>query len=277
MWQLWSERVDASISSRIKILLDVKQHPKATEAGDAPMSTHAKGKQKREALGKGGVEGIDVGYSELKGHVEKSIFLLAGDEANNCAVCSRDMGKSSMALICPQEGCRTASHVTCLAINFLKDEGHDASILPTSGRCPKCKSELQWVDLVKEMSLRMRGDKEVDQLMRKPKERKTKAAKSSKAMASLVASGNPENEDDGDLDDGPAEDAIYAGAAVDDVLPDDWLLQEDDDDDMMSVTSAASSLSDSMDAASPRKASVKVPRLPVVIEDSEWDDAEILD
>ena len=50
-----------------------------------------------------------------------------------------------------------------------------------------------------------------------------------------------------------------------------------DDNDMMSVTSATSGFWDSMDTASPSKVPVAAPRLKVVIEDSERDDADVLD
>lgn len=185
MWQRWTGRVDGEIRSGIKIFLDAKQLVEVIDDGEIPMSTQAKGKRKREAIGKGGIEGLDVGYSELKDHVEKSIFLLAEDEVINCSICSEIIGSDTkMALVCPSDGCKAASHMSCLATRFMKDEGQHDSIMPTSGRCPRCKSELQWVDLVKEMSLRTNGEKEVAQLMKKPQEWNTKAQKRSRVKVS---------------------------------------------------------------------------------------------
>ncbi len=80
MWQIWADRVDGEIRGGIKVLLNVKQPIEAIDDGEIPMSAQAKGKRKRQAIGRGGIEGLDVGYSELKGHVEKSIFLLGEDE-----------------------------------------------------------------------------------------------------------------------------------------------------------------------------------------------------
>lgn len=272
-WQVQNEKFDTSVSGRIKVLLDVKQSEEAVNGKE--MSIQAKGKRKREALGKGGLDGLDVSYSELKDHVEKSILLLAGDEALNCAVCSKTLGpQPRMALVCPREGCRAAFHMTCLASKFRVDEGQDAAVVPTWGTCSVCKEELQWVEFVKEMSLRVRGQKEVAQLIKKPRERKSKIPKTIKISESHVDPEDNKGEGDDDQDNDSGEDAFQAGAAEDDDLPDDWHLQEDDD--MLSVASAASVISD-IDAASPSEPALTVQRFASVIEDSDWDDAELLD
>ena len=282
-WQRWDKAVDGTLRSGTKIILDVKQGVETLEEGETPVGIQAKAKRKQDALGKGGVDGLDVGYEALKSHVEKGILLLAEDEASRCAVCSKDIGvERRMALVCPREGCRTAFHMSCLATKFLEDDSLGNPIVPTSGRCPECKAELQWVDLVKEMSLRARGEKEVVQLMKKPRERNAKVLKISKAAAAAATS-QAEVNDGEDINDTDAKEDIDRNVAFvadveDDPLPDDWHFQvNDDDDDMMSVTSATSDFWDSMDTASPSKVPVAAPRLKAVIEDSEWDDADVLD
>lgn len=272
-WERWSERVDGKIRGDIQILLDVKQPLEAVVHSDTPLSMQAKGKQKLEAVGKGGIEGLDTGYGNLTGHVEKSIFLLGEDESIMCAVCSDTIGPSTaMALVCPSEDCKAVFHMSCLAMRFLVEESGLGPIMPTLGRCPTCRVELRWIDLVKEMSLRANGGKEVAQLMKKPSERKAKASNLRKAN-SFQELGEKLKDGDDDREEGFVEDSMHAGAAADDALPDDWYYQGDDDD-MMSVTSAASGFSDSVDAASPIRAAAS--RLGVVIEDSEGDDAESL-
>lgn len=277
VWQLWSERVDGTIRGGIKVLLDLKQSEENINDGELPLSTQARGKRKREALGKGGIEGLDVGYSELKKHVEKSIFSLAEDKALKCVVCARSLGpKKAVALFCPQEKCRTASHMTCLATKFIENEGAGAAVTPVSGRCPGCEEELQWIDLIKELSLRMRGEKEVAQMLKKPKERKTKMPKIKNGAASQLEAHTAVGEDVADSNRDLIED-MRALDASDESLPEDWQYQDGDDDDMMSLMSDHSALSDGVEAASPNKRSSTAPKLPAVIEDSEWDDAELLD
>lgn len=273
IWQAWNDRVDVSISGRHRVLLDVKQPEEAVDSRD--MSVQAKGKRKREALGKGGVDGLDVGYSELKGHVEKSISVLAEDGASNCAVCLKTLGSQpKMALVCPHDGCRAASHMTCLASTFRVGERQETSVVPTRGPCPICKQELQWLEMVKEMSLRARGEKELAQLLKKPRERKAKTSKTVKLPESHEHPEETKGEVDADQDIASDRDALQAGAAEDDDLPEDWHVQEDDD--IVSVASAASEFSD-IHAASPTKPALPAQGLRTVIEDSDWDSAELLD
>ena len=260
------------------MLLDLKTPGETINEGELPMSTHAKGKRKRDALGHGGIEGLDVGYGGLKKHVEKSIFFFAEDEALKCAICAQNLGpKTAMALLCPREDCRTTSHMACLATKFIEDEGAGAAIIPVSGRCPGCKEELQWIDLIKESSLRARGEKEVTQMMKKPKERKPKMPKTKNAAASEIEAHTVVEEDLADPDEDLVESAMRTLMASDESLPDDWQYQDDDDEDTVSVISGHSALSDGVEATSPTKRSSNAPKLPAVIEDSEWDDAELLD
>ena len=246
VYQIWQERnhgVDATMRNPVKVSLDVKQAEQSAGTNEIPMTNHAKGQRKRERLGKGGVDGLDVGYSGLKSHLEKSVFLLAEDEVMHCTICSELIEpEASLTLVCPQESCKGVFHLSCLAAVFLRDQGPASALVPVLGNCPSCKAELHWIDLVKEMSLRARGQKEVDQLMKKPGERKAE---------------------------------VTAVEDTDDSLPDDWRYQEDDDD-VTSVTSADSRLSESRGVASPGKASTTLSRLGVVIEDSEGDDTEVL-
>lgn len=168
----------------------------------------------------------------------------------------------------------TASHVTCLATKFIKDEGAGGAVTPISGRCPGCKSELQWIDLIKELSLRVRGEKEVAQIMKKPKELRVKKPIAKNATASQLEAQNVVEEDEAN----PNEDLVDANMRAlntsDGSLPDDWQYQDDDDDGRISVMSGHSALSDGM---SPTRRSSTTSKMPAVIEDSDWDDAEFLD
>ncbi|MCJ1278260.1 Slx4p interacting protein [Puttea exsequens] len=256
---------DHTVRKGIRVVLDLEQPAKASDDEKKTMSTHAKGKLKREAIGKGGVKGLDVSYSRLKSHVEKSVSLLAGDRAIDCASCSNRIAPTdTTALTCPGETCNAAFHMSCLGSRFLSDEGDVARVLPISGICLRCRTELQWADLIKEMSLRVNGEEEVARLLKKPKGRKSKGAKIAEAQVRRNGS-----EDD------PEETSFAAGVALDDDLPDNW--HSHIDDDMMSTTSIDSVFSDSTNVATPKKAISTVPRLKTVIEDSDWSGAEVLD
>ena len=264
-WQKENQRANATIRSGIKVILDSKKPEEVISHGEPSMSTKANGNRKQHALGKGGIDGLALGYSELKKHVEKSSFSLAEDEALKCAVCANSLGsKATMALVCPHKDCKTASHMTCLATEFIKDEGAGAAVTPISGRCPGCKEELQWIDLIKELSLRARDQNEVAKIMKKPKERKTKQAHN---FEEAVAD--------------PDEDLVGVDLRVldasDESLPDDWDYQ-DHDDGMVLALSGHSTLSYGAEAATTTtERPSTAPKLPAVIEDSEVDDAEFSD
>ncbi|EMC93774.1 hypothetical protein BAUCODRAFT_47071, partial [Baudoinia panamericana UAMH 10762] len=114
-----------------------------------------------------GISAIDVTYRTLKPHVDKSRRLFDNAEWVNCAVCAEGLPASGAStLICPTEGCNAMSHVECLSARFLAVEHDQDAIVPISGSCPGCGSQLQWVDLVKELSLRMRGPKQLEALFK---------------------------------------------------------------------------------------------------------------
>ena len=85
-WLLWSERADGKIRSGIEIALEPKSDEAAAEGASVTFNTRPISKRKPEAVGKGGVEGIDVGYRSVKDHIEKSIFLLTDDETTICSM-----------------------------------------------------------------------------------------------------------------------------------------------------------------------------------------------
>lgn len=275
-WQQCQQTAGGRIRAGIKVLLDLKQPEDATSDGQLPISKHAKGKRKQKALGKGGIEGLDVGYSELKDHLEKSASFLSEDKTLECAVCAKNLcSETAMVMICPQENCKTTSHMTCLATKFIEDEGAGAAVTPISGRCPGCKEELQWIDIVKELSLRARGEKFLAQMIKKPRQQSTEKPKIKNAAASQIEAHTVVKEDVAESEEDLVEADIYGLDASDESLPDDWQYQDEYDDDMMSVSSAHSALSDGAENTSPAKRSSTVAKLPAVIEDSDLDDAEL--
>ena len=273
VYQIWfkmNEKVDQS-----KVTLDLEPPHEASEVDKVLVKAGKKAKRRPRRIGQGGVEGLDVTYNGMTSYLEKSEFLLAEDDAVQCKVCHATIDLApKTALVCPEEGCRTAFHLGCLAAKFLQSGNEEKALLPISGHCPCCKAQLQWIDLIKELSLRTKGRAIVDRLMRKSRKAKLGSSKTTRLPASqlntqMLANDNGIEEDsDEDVD----------GEDVDDSLSDDWQYQEDDDD-MMSVTSAESGCSESIAALLPKasKAPKSKPRLRAVIEDSEGDEAEALD
>lgn len=262
----------------VDVILDLKKPPELPAGEDTPPSTQPKEKRNRRSLAQGGVEGIDVGYNKLAPHLEKSLSLLAHGQTISCAVCDKSIeSKTALALICPEQDCRASSHLNCLAQHFLGEELGERSVLPTSGRCPRCRSTLRWIDLVKELSLRLCGEVQVARLMKKPKTRTKKASRGDEDVFSAVEENLIEDANCFDQDQSGSDDEFSTRSTVsEEQVMDDWYYQQDDDD-TMSVTSNASGVSSCFDCPSPSKQQGSAPPLGILIEDSEWDDAEVLD
>ena len=181
-WLRYTSKAD-TLGRGIKVIAHLNHSSELAEE-DMVAAKNEEARVLGKSSSKGGIEALDTNYSALKDHVEKSLFMLADNEHVKCAVCSqRIKTPGGTTLVCPKPDCRTASHTSCLAREFIREEGGE-NLIPSTGYCPSCRSELQWVDLVKELSLRMRGKKEIEKLMRKLRNSKGKAAKGKKVMIS---------------------------------------------------------------------------------------------
>lgn len=119
-----------------------------------------------------GIHAIPVTHLPLKPHLEKSLHLLSSSAVpQTCNLCTLPLPSSGAStLICPNPSCTSTTHLTCLAEHFLrghgeadkdKDKSSNSFLLPTTGSCPACSTPLHWREVVQELSLRMRGEREV--------------------------------------------------------------------------------------------------------------------
>ncbi|KAI9760543.1 MAG: hypothetical protein M4579_001628 [Chaenotheca gracillima] len=299
VFQRWSERVEGSLRDGVKVVLDVDAKVEDT---DASKEAESKGKGKRTgSRARAGVEAVEVDYASLRAHLEKSSGMLNdldhGKEFS-CAVCHQRLAsrEPSPLATCPHGSCKAVSHLTCLSTHFLQHE-EPGTILPAEGACPECHRPTSWLDIVKELSLRTRGQADVEKILLKAKKEQEKmekaaataAGKKRRRKAGLDAGlGISDTEDDNDIrsvQSAASDNEVNAIGSSDPMeLPasqDDWIYNEvaDEDDDMVSVTSAASdvpnvaAVEDCLSEVQPKASQ----RLDVVIEDSEWDDAEVVD
>lgn len=271
-WQAWTKRVSEATDGEIKVLLDMKRPP--AEANGNLKNGRGKGKPDGGVVGMGGLESLDVAYGGLKNHVEKSVFLLAESEGTKCAVCTEQVDQNTgMIVVCPVDDCRAASHITCLSSRFLALDKLTEAVIPTEGSCPACKKTVRWVDLVKELSLRIRGTKEIERLMKKPRGQKSK----------LPANDQDRPNNDADEEDhvrAPEEDValemMKAGVPNDGMSDDGWQYRVDEDYDNMSILSTSSNISGDFLADSICGSPLQSTRSEVIIDESDWDYAEIL-
>lgn len=117
------------------------------------------------------IQAIPVAYEDCKPHVEKAKSLVDKQKLRSCGVCSTRLDLSTgLALVCPVATCRSTFHLHCLSNRFLAEEGNQDALIPIEGTCPSCHAPLKWSTLMKELSLRIRGQKEIEAMF-KPKRR----------------------------------------------------------------------------------------------------------
>lgn len=123
-----------------------------------------------------GVHALPVNYAPLKEYVAKTRSIFEFEREGACAVCRGDLPPGEgLYAVCPNTGCEAVGHLSCWSRHMLGKEEGDEAILPVSGRCPGCSGQVTWGEMMKELSLRVRGPKEVEKLLKKPRKRKARA------------------------------------------------------------------------------------------------------
>ena len=268
-WLKWANVADAPLRQTIKIILDFdspkegrQNHPDLVKSGfekdetGHPVSI--------------GVQSIDPTYGSMKAYVEKSQNLAQGAEQLTCSCCGSCVNPSKeMMLVCAETDCRAVSHVACLSKAFLKaTDGNE--VIPIEGQCPTCKANIQWSELVKELTLRMRGQKEVARLL-KPKRRKVGRTEV------------PLQEEEEEEEEVEPEDDLEDDLSVEDVIDEPKKYEANDAalEDTWETSSVSTVASEEMvDCTndSNRRDQARDRRLSPVIEDSDgWEGVHILD
>lgn len=177
-----------------------------------------------------------------------------------CAICHSDLGHDQgVYSICSSPGCESVTHLTCLSSHFLAGEMSDV-LVPIKGHCPSCKTEQKWVDVATEVTLRMRGQKEVEKLLKVKRVRKGKVTAS---QALIEDDDDEEEEEDEDIE------VLAIGGPERKELSDEWgAMGGDSDSDLDSVFSAVSA-SSQVRKTTPKG---KGKAMPTVIEDSDFED-----
>ncbi|KAI0201159.1 GIY-YIG catalytic domain-containing protein [Astrocystis sublimbata] len=123
-----------------------------------------------------GIHALPLDYAPMKSYVEKTQSLYTFEREGVCVVCDQHLPhEEGLYATCSNPGCEGTGHLNCWSKHLL--DGNDTEdIIPISGRCPKCEGEVVWGDMMKEMSLRLRGSKEVEDLLREKRRRRKKDA-----------------------------------------------------------------------------------------------------
>ena len=259
-WRRRCEQTEARLEPGVKVCQDFPVHPELAEDGDIPPSAQRQADRDTGPDGAGGITNISVGYRDLKSHLEKSLALLSDNGPKVCSICRQSVRTDkAMVLVCSFTGCNAMAHMTCFAKHWLRKEASSDLLLPTTGPCPECLKELAWIDLVKEMTLRTRGSAEVARLLKPPRVRKTK-------LGGRVTSGATDT----------ASDTDDSNVLSDEDGSIDWHYVSDKEN-ILSLASCDSAVSASATPNVDLPKRHSSPKPARVVEDSEWDSAELLD
>jgi len=192
--------------------------------------------KKRRLTPQYGIASLPVTYAPYKAHVAKSKEIINSVHQGTCSVCAQTIHHDgSMYAVCPHPGCKSISHLSCLSNSFLDEESRletkegDRAMVPIQGTCNGCSETVMWVDIAKELTLRVRSMEDAKKLLKAPKTKATKKSnprKAPKTSDSAGASGLVPSVIDADLDDDNGE------PDIDDVVDDEDSIEEDDDFDV---------------------------------------------
>ena len=242
VWRVWNDRVGTPLPAD-RVILD----------GDCSMQGGVNNNQRV-----GHIQNLSVDYTPLESYLEKSMFILDDSDELQCQVCKAQVEPSTQQIVmCPQSLCRGTSHLLCLSTHFLKTGDDSDALVPTQGHCPACKETVGWPLMMQELSLRNRAEKEARTILRRKDRRERKElAKHSSSQGSPKKSTTAR-----DVSIEPASSLTEN----DPLLDDDWC-------ERVELESDAEFSNGKRTQLSPQPT-----RLEIVIEDSDWDDAEVVE
>lgn len=233
-WKAWYDRVDEGLPGHMKIILD----------GDCVLPGQTGDDDGNDAVGS--VHGLPVNYAKFEDYLEKAAFLLDDPADLRCRVCQRQaIPREELMVVCPQTRCHCISHMVCLSARFLAAANDPDRFVPLHGICPACNQRVQWPVLMQELTLRRRGDREVQTILRRKKRREDTQRKGDNAT------GIHKHE-----------------AAEPEHAPESWDEPNDDLDENWVEELASESDSDT-EPSKPTSTDPAPSRLEIVIEDSE--------
>lgn len=114
-----------------------------------------------------GLAAVAINYVPYRKHVWKSKDIMDFEREGSCPICNEKLRHDAgIYTVCPHKGCESVSHLSCLSRHFLDSDTDKDAIVPIQGTCKDCGKITRWVDIAKDVTLRMRGEKEVTKLLK---------------------------------------------------------------------------------------------------------------
>ncbi len=174
-WDKWCTTANEPVRDMLPVDTDFGPDPDSRLGSDSAASLAVASTKQDEAPQ--GIHGLHLDYAPVKEYVTKGQSVFSFEREGSCVVCCGDQAsEEGLYAVCTNETCDGVGHVDCWSRHLLAEEGAEDTILPVAGHCPKCKGEVRWGDMMKELTLRVRGQKEVEKLLKKRRKGKDQPA-----------------------------------------------------------------------------------------------------
>ncbi|KAL2163040.1 hypothetical protein VTH06DRAFT_6876 [Thermothelomyces fergusii] len=165
-WEKWCDTAVESLRSSLGVVTDFGGEEEAARAdgnGESPAPPS-------------GIYKLPLDYEPVKEQVAKGRAIFESERQGLCIICHGEMHpRKGLYALCTNGACDGVGHLSCWARHLLERDEPD-SILPVQGQCPKCMGEVLWGDMMKELTLRVRGQEEVEKLLKQRRRRRRKRA-----------------------------------------------------------------------------------------------------
>lgn len=156
-WEKWCGSASESLRSSLGVVTDFG----GEQDGNGELPAAPKG-----------IDNLPLDYMPVKEQVAKGREIFESGRQGLCIFCQSEMQpQKGLYAVCTNGACDGVGHLSCWARHLLEKDEPD-SILPIRGQCPKCMGEVHWGDMMKELTLRVRGEKEVEKLLKQRRRRR---------------------------------------------------------------------------------------------------------
>jgi structure-specific endonuclease subunit SLX1 len=174
-WKKWCLTAAKPLRQNLTIVTDFK--PEASIA-PAETSVNSPGNPTEETVAPWGIHALPLDHDPIKEYVTKGKTVFDFEMEGACVVCQQAIASGNgLHALCPNAGCNGVGHLSCWSNHLLPAQESGAQVLPIQGQCPKCHGEVHWGLMMKELTLRMRGQKDIEKLLKEKRKKRAPASK----------------------------------------------------------------------------------------------------
>ncbi|ATY63054.1 GIY-YIG catalytic domain containing [Cordyceps militaris] len=151
-WAAWLRKTGAEVRPGLRVRIDVVDDTAGILGAE-------------DDEDKAGIHALPLDYAPVRAYVQKARDVVAFEKEGSCVHCGEDMASGEgLHAMCPNGECVAMGHLDCWSRHALAGE-EDEAVLPQTCMCPSCGGEVRWGDMMKELTLRVRGEAEVEKLL----------------------------------------------------------------------------------------------------------------